>query len=303
MEHVPSIEIKGLYKAYGKSKKFALKNVNLSMDMRGIFTLIGRNGAGKTTLIRILATQLMPTKGNISIGGLDVIKDAKVIRDRIAVIPQESRLIPWMTPRQNIFTYLLWRGFDWKEASRKTNQSLRMLGLSDIADIMPHKLSGGTKRKALVAQAISPGAGIIFLDEPTTGLDPLARERLWKILEKLKKKAFIVLTTHYLEEAEALSDHLAILDRGRMIMSGTLDDIRGSIGYPYAVKILQKKVRLGKVKGKITRGLDGHTQVFATEREANKLAERLISKNIKFSINPTSLEDIFYGLVRRSYEE
>ena len=292
--------IKNLSKSYvdKKSKSLsALKKVSLDLDINGIFTLIGRNGAGKTTFIRIVSTELLPTSGKVYLDGVDVVKNPKEIRERIAVIPQEAALIPWMTARENIFAYLLWRGLSFKEAKERTNTVLTRFKLEKYADKLPRKLSGGTKRKVLVALVISSNAKIIFLDEPTTGLDPISRRELWEVLTELKKEHLVILTTHYLEEAEELSDYIIILNKGKLVKAGSINNIRDAIGYPYAIKIFKgfnKKIRLN---GKVVKKNDGTFQVFSDERTANNLAKKLIKTKVKFSINPTSLEDIFYMLV------
>ncbi|MCL4406862.1 ABC transporter ATP-binding protein [Candidatus Parvarchaeota archaeon] len=277
-------------------KLTALKNVSLNLDVHGIFTLIGRNGAGKTTFIRILSTELSPSSGNVYIDGVDVVKNPKEIRNNIAVIPQEAQLIPWMTARENIYAYLLWRGFNFKEAKEKTNAIIARFKLEKYADKLPRKLSGGTKRKVLVALVISSNAKIIFLDEPTTGLDPISRRELWNILNELKEEHIVILTTHYLEEAEELSDYIAILNKGKLVKIGTINTIRDEIGYPYAIKIFGGFDNKTKLHGKVVKKSDGTLQVFSDEKSANNLAKKLIKKRIKFSINPTSLEDIFYML-------
>ncbi|MEM0143463.1 MAG: ABC transporter ATP-binding protein [Candidatus Parvarchaeum sp.] len=285
------------YKGKGKKKEAALKKVSIDSDINGILTVIGRNGAGKTTMIRIISTELMPSSGSVSIDSIDVINDPKKIRNRIAVIPQESRLVPWMTPLQNLTAYLLWRGFSYKEAVSRAKNALNQFKLDQYMNKLPNKLSGGTKRKALVALAVSSEADIIFLDEPTTGLDPISRKELWGILKKLKKDHFIVLTTHYLQEAEELSDKIAVLEKGKLVAFGTIDDLRKKVGYPYAIRVLSKGYDLKHVKGRIVRKDDGTIQIFSSEKEADRLASIFIKNRIRFSINPTSLEDIFYMLV------
>ncbi len=286
-----------VYKERGKKTSPALKGVSINADLKGIFTVIGRNGAGKTTMIRIISTELLPNGGSVHINGVDIIKNPRAIRDKIAAIPQDGSLIPWMTPLQNIVSYLLWRGFSYKESVSKAKKVLSQFKLDEYADKLPKKLSGGTRRKALVALAVSSEADIIFLDEPTTGLDPVSRRELWNILTNLKKDHFIVLTTHYLQEAEELSDNIAVLARGRLIAFGTIEDLRKKVGYPYAIRVLSKNYKIKKINGKLLKKRDGTMQIFSSEDEADRLARLFIKTKIKFSINPTSLEDIFYMLV------
>ncbi len=197
-----TLECKGLTKIYQDQRK-ALDNVSFSVETQGIFGLIGRNGAGKTTLIRIIATELEPTSGTASIDGNDILAQTDKLREKIAIVPQEARTIRWMTPKQTVFSYLLWRGYPYGEANRLACESLTKLGLEQYANVLNSRLSGGTKRKVLIATVTASEAQIIFLDEPTTGLDPISRRELWDILRELGKTRFIFLTTHYLEEAEA----------------------------------------------------------------------------------------------------
>jgi ABC-type multidrug transport system, ATPase component len=267
-----------IYKDKRGKRSSALKNVSLNLDINGIFTLIGRNGAGKTTFIRIVSTELLPTAGKVYLDGVDVVKNPKEIRERIAVIPQEAELIPWMTARENIYAYLLWRGFSFKEAKKRTNTIIFRFKLEKYADKLPRKLSGGTKRKVLVALVISSNAKIIFLDEPTTGLDPISRKELWSVLNDLKKEHLIILTTHYLEEAEELSDYIIILNKGKLVKSGTINDIRDAIGYPYAIKIFKGFKKNIRLTGKVVKKNDGTFQIFSDEITANNLAKKLIKK-------------------------
>jgi ABC-2 type transport system ATP-binding protein len=150
-----------------------------------------------------LATELEPTKGTAAINGMDILKNTDKLREKIAIVPQEARTIRWMTPKQTVFSYLLWRGYTYKEANRLAAESLSNLGLDQYANMLNARLSGGTKRKVLIATVTASEAEIIFLDEPTTGLDPISRHELWEMLRELSKTRFIFLTTHYLEEASS----------------------------------------------------------------------------------------------------
>jgi len=293
---------KGLAKRY-EHGKYALHKLNLKIPSNGgIFALIGRNGAGKTTLIRVLATQLTPTYGSATINGIDVVGEADKLRNMIACVPQEARTVGWVTPRQFITSYLLWRGINYSEANTKAVQALEKLGISKVIDKQCQKLSGGMKRKVLVAMVVASDAKVIFLDEPTTGLDPISRNELWNVLKKLKKDHFIFLTTHYLEEAEHLADNIGILDNGKLMALGTLEDLRKKVKYPYSIKILSNAHVEKPKNGIIVRGLDGSYQIVTTEKEANELSRVLINRKIRFSMNPLSLDDIFYYIVRKPIE-
>lgn len=290
-----------LVKIYGKSKTKALDSVSFSILCHGIFVLIGRNGSGKTTLVRILATELEPTFGKATINGIDVVREPRVLRQKIAIVPQEARPIPWMTPMQTVLSYLLWRGFDYGEAKRRAGESLGRLGLSGYSNTLNRMLSGGMKRKVLVATVLSSEAEIIFLDEPTTGLDPISRQEFWDILREIGKERFTFLTTHYLEEAEELADQIGILDSGRLIRIGTLEDLRKSMNYNYSMKLLSKPPPsfLESVKGEILTGRDSIVRILTTEEEAFRISRELSKNDFKFAINPISLDDIFFYLVNR----
>ncbi len=295
------ITVKNLTKIY-ENKTLALKNVSFSIQSKGIFALIGRNGAGKTTLLRILATELLPSSGYAEIDGIDIIKDPWTIRKRISIIPQEARVIPWLTPKQTITSYLMYRGLSISEAKRRAEENLKKLGIESYADKLNRVLSGGLKRKVLVATVISSNADILFLDEPTTGLDPISRNELWEILNEIKKERFIFLTTHYLEEAERLADNLAILEKGELAGMGSMDDLRGKFSRKYSIRILDNN-SISFDYGEIIKGYDNKIQILANEREAEIITKELIDKKIKFSYNPISLEDIFYYLVKKPIEE
>ena len=293
-----------LTKVYSGSKgKKALDSVDLDLPAKGIFSLIGMNGAGKTTLVRILATQLEPTSGRASIDGLDVMKDAGRLRDRIACVPQEARTVPFMTPKQTVLSYLLWRGVSYGEASKKAVEALASIGIQDQANVLNRKISGGTKRKVLVATVLSSDADIVFLDEPTTGLDPISRRDLWKFLVGLAKDRFLVLTTHYLEEAERLADTIGILHDGKLIGLGSLDRLRATVGYQYSLMLPSSEALPPIRNGEVTVGAAGQTQILTDEDEAHEISKQLFDRGTRFSMSKVSLDDVFFHLVHATGNE
>ena len=292
---------RNITKQYEKGK-YALRNVNLSIPSKGIFALIGRNGAGKTTLVRILATQLALTSGSACIDGIDVTDNPKDIREMIASVPQDGRAVGWLTPRQMIKSYLMWRGFSGSEANSRAEVSLKEVGVYKYIDTLNRLLSGGTRRKVLVAMVMASEAKILFLDEPTTGLDPISRSELWRILVQMKKDRFIFLTTHYLEEAETLADKIGVLEDGKLMALGTLSELRSMVKYPYSIKILSDIRAPHPRNGKVIKGIDRHYQIVTTEKEAYTLTKKLIAKGVKFSMNPLTLDDIFYYIVKKPIE-
>lgn len=287
-----------LTKVYaGSHGTAAIDGVSFTVQARGIFSLIGMNGAGKTTLVRILATQLEPTSGAAQICGIDVVKEAKKLREHIATIPQEARTVPWMTPKQTVVSYLLWRGVSYGEAKSRATEALAKVGIDAQRDTLNRKLSGGQRRKVMVATVLAADADITFLDEPTTGLDPISRRELWRSLEELAKNHFLILTTHYLEEAEQLATTIGILDKGKLLGIGTMDHLRGLVKYQYSIR-LPAVTNLPKVEdGAVTRGGDGQVQILTSEGEAYRLSGELLKDGTRISVSRISLDDVFFHLV------
>jgi ABC-2 type transport system ATP-binding protein len=294
-----------LTKVYAGSEAKALDDLTFSLPSHGIFTLIGRNGSGKTTLVRILATELEPTSGSASINGIDVVREAKKLRRKIAIVPQEARPIPWMTPMQTVHSYLLWRGFGYSDSKKKAIRTLERLGLGDFSHTLTRKLSGGMRRKVMVATVLATEAPTIFLDEPTTGLDPISRREFWATLREVGKERFTFLTTHYLEEAEELGNRIGILDRGKLIRMGTMKELRESVRHNYSLRILSspKTIIPESKDGERVVGTDGSVTIFTTEEEAYRISRELAKNGVKFAINPISLDDIFLYLARRTANE
>jgi ABC-2 type transport system ATP-binding protein len=288
----------GIGKTYPNGKS-ALHDINLETGNGRIFVLIGRNGSGKTTLVRILSTELKPTAGSAYVDGIDVVAEPEKVREKIAIVPQEARTLNWTTPRQTVFSYLLWRGFTQKEARKRTKEALDMLGITEYADNLNRNLSGGMKRKVLVATVLASEAEIIFLDEPTTGLDPVSRREFWDILRRTSRDRFVFLTTHYLEEAEELANGIGILENGRLVRTGTLDELRRSIDYNFSVKIMKdgRSIPLDGMRAQKYED-DESVRVLLDEDDAYELSRKLAREGFRFTINPLSLEDIFFYLVK-----
>jgi len=287
-----------LTKVYGGRRR-ALSSVSLAVPTHGIFTLIGRNGAGKTTLTRILATLLEPTSGTAEIDGLDVMADAKMLRERIAVVPQEGRTVAWMTPVETVTAYMLWRGYGYGESKKKAAEALARVGIEKYATTLNRLLSGGIKRKVLVAMVLASEADIIFLDEPSTGLDPVSRRELWSVLIELGRERFVFLTTHYLEEAEHVSDRIGILEAGRLLSMGTLDELRREMRFGYSLVLPRGDPGPASFAGEKYTRRDGRTQLLTTEDEALATTRRLVDQGLQFSLNPVTLDDIFNYVLAR----
>jgi ABC-2 type transport system ATP-binding protein len=295
MAQTGEIICEGITKVYGGGKT-ALSSISFTIPAHGIFAVIGRNGAGKTTLTRILSTLLEPSSGRATIDGLDVMVDANKLRERIAVVPQEGRTISWMTPVQTVSTYLLWRGLGYRESLRRAEEAVALVGLKEQAGRLNRTLSGGMKRKVLVAMVLASDAEFIFLDEPSTGLDPISRQELWRLLIELGKDRFVLLTTHYLEEAERVADRIGILNQGRMVAMGSMEELRGRLRHRYSLK-LPEGSNLPVSEGETIALGNGQVQVLTTRDEALSLSKNLIEAKAQFSVNPVTLDDIFTYMV------
>ncbi|HUC38857.1 MAG TPA: ABC transporter ATP-binding protein [Candidatus Acidoferrum sp.] len=215
------IEVSALRKRYGDGT-IALNGVSFKLDKK-ITSIIGRNGAGKTTLLRILSTQMLPTSGKASINGLDIVKDAQSIRKIAVSIPQESKPIDYLTAMDDVRLYLSARGVGLREARAAAEKALKKVGLWEARDKLSYELSGGMKRKIFVAMAIAADAEIVFLDEPTTGLDPFSRVEVWSAIRAIKGQ--VILTTHYMEEAQALSEDVLMIDSGKIFAHSTVEQL------------------------------------------------------------------------------
>lgn len=281
-----------LSKTYEKKSR-ALENLSIDVNMNGIFSIIGRNGAGKTTFVRILSTELLPTSGSGYINDKDVIDQAEEVRQEIAVVPQEARPLPWLTPLQTVSSYLMWRGYSYREAKEKGKEALRELGLEDKEGEKSRKLSGGQKRKLMVATVISSEAPIVFLDEPTTGLDYLSRKELWQLLSRMKKDRLIILTTHYLEEAEILGDQIMILDHGKLVDMGNIEDLRAKVKLPYVLKVFSEDFKLEDNELQVHPVSERETFVYGSASKIYGLVPYLVTKKMKFTVEEASLSNIF----------
>ena len=215
------IKINNITKKYGSF--VALDNVSFNINEKECFTLLGFNGAGKTTLINILSTTLKQTSGSVYIKGLDISKNSYEIKNIINISPQETAVAKNLTVRENLNFIADLYEIDKKE--EKVEKIISEFNLEDKSEVLAKKLSGGQLKRLSLALAVITEPEILFLDEPTLGLDILARKNLWNIIKKLKNKITILLTTHYLEEVEELTDRVAILCKGKVKAIGTIKEI------------------------------------------------------------------------------
>jgi ABC-2 type transport system ATP-binding protein len=237
------IQIKGVKKAYKKIE--VLKGVDFEVEQGGIFALLGSNGAGKTTMIKIMATLLKADAGSVVINGFDVVKNPGEIRGYISLTGQFAAIDEILTGRENLQMIAKLRHL--KHPNQVAEELIRRFGMSEAADRRVGTYSGGMKRRIDIAMSIVGNPKIIFLDEPTTGLDPEARIEVWKIVKELSAAGTTVfLTTQYLEEAEQLADKIAILHEGKIIALDTLEGLK-KLFPPAKVEYVEKQPTLEEI--------------------------------------------------------
>ena len=215
------IETKNLVKKYGEST--AVNNVNLLVEEKSLFGLLGVNGAGKTTLIKMLTCLSVPTSGKAFVGGFDISENPDKIKKITDVSPQETAVAPNLTVEENLKFFAEIYGIT---DENHINNIINSFSLNEVLNQKAKTLSGGWKRRLSIAIGLISKPQILFLDEPTLGLDVIARRELWKIIRLLKGKITIILTTHYLEEAEALCDKVAIMAKGNVMATGTCEELK-----------------------------------------------------------------------------
>lgn len=301
-----AIEVENLTKIYGELK--AVDNISFKIKKGEIFAFLGPNGAGKTTTVEMIEGIRTPTSGKIRVLGYDIRKEMKYIKERIGVLPQEFISFEKLTVRETLsyFSALYKKRAD-------IDEIIELIDLKDKENVQYHKLSGGLKQRVGVAISLVNNPDIVFLDEPTTGLDPKARRDVWHAIEGLKKQGKTVfLTTHYMEEAEYLADHIAIIHRGKIVAEGTLDELIKKYGErsilsikgcrtEEVIKSLKKfgyeevEARNGDVEIKILEG-DEIMKILLHLKEEGLYYREIDIKN-------SDLEDVFLNLTGATLKE
>ena len=223
-----AIKIEGLTKRY--REVLAVDNLSLSIEEGELFALLGVNGAGKTTTIKMLSTLTLPTDGDAYLLGKSVRREGDEVKRLIAVSPQETAIAPGLSVRENLELMCGAFGFGKAVRQEKIRKISSLIGLDEVIERKAGKLSGGWQRRLSIAMALISEPKILFLDEPTLGLDVIARSELWNIVRSLKGRVTIILTTHYMEEAEELSDRVGIMKDGRLLVSDTVEKIKEMTG-------------------------------------------------------------------------
>lgn len=216
-----AIETKKLTKRF--KEKIAVNEINLNIKQGELFALLGVNGAGKTTTIKMLSGLILPTSGEIIIEGMNMKKEVLKIKEILNVSPQETAIAPNLTVKENL--EFMAGVYQIKDKEKKINELIKLFKLDEVLNKKAKTLSGGYQRKVSIAISLINDPKILFLDEPTLGLDVIARKELWKVINSLKGKITIILTTHYMEEAESLSDRIGIMANGNIVEVGTSKEL------------------------------------------------------------------------------
>ena len=305
------ISINNLSKTYDNGFN-ALKTVNLEIKKGEIFAMLGPNGAGKTTLISIICGIVKPSGGKVSVDGFDIIDDYRETRSKIGLVPQELTLESFETVFNNV-SYS--RGLYGKKPNPDhIEKILKQLSLWDKKDQNLRKLSGGMKRRVLIAKALSHEPTILFLDEPTAGVDVELRQDMWKVVEELRKTGVtIILTTHYIEEAEAIADRVGVINQGEIIVVDQTKELLKKMGYKKLTVELQEKVNeipkvLEKYELSLTNdnmALDYTYNVQAQQTGITTLLQDIKDAGLKLKdlkTEQSTLEKIFVSLVKEKNE-
>lgn len=304
----PALAAHNVRKVYASRKGApveALAGVSLEVPKGQRVALLGRNGAGKTTFLKIASTLLAPTSGEVTVFGRDVVKDPDSVRPLIAVVPQEGHPFFHLTPREQVYTYLRARGFSKEPAQAQSEKALEQMGLLEVADELCVNLSGGMKQRTMVATVIATEAPLLFLDEPTIGMDPFARRSVWDSLRSLSRKgSTILLTTHYLDEADALSESLYLVERGRILASGTSESLKRQAGGTLRVS-LAGGVPFRLEFASFGRLLDdGETLHVITEpSRIGEIMAHALERKLMATVGPVTLEEAFLRVVGTSIHE
>ena len=306
-----AIEIKNLSKTYAASKKspakHALDNVSLDIPKGSMFALLGPNGAGKSTMINIMAGMVLKSEGSVFINGFDIDTHPKSAKSSIGIVPQEVTFDPFFSPRRVLELQAGMYGI--AASKRKTMEILDIVGLADKADATARSLSGGMKRRLMVAKAMVHDPEILVLDEPTAGVDIELRQQLWanvKLLNEAGKT--VVLTTHYLEEAEQLCDHIAIINHGNIVANETKDNLLSRVEGKEVTFRMDKDVSiLPPELNAFNARIEGKRRIVVNFRPSDTDVGAMIAaiQKTKYQIvdvttSQSDLEDVFLQITRAS---
>jgi len=296
------VEAKNLCKRYGNV--VALDGVTFTSDAK-LLALVGPNGAGKTTFIKISTCLLRPTNGHLKILGYDVSKECNLLKERISLMPQDANPDTACTPFEHIVYYLFSRGYKLSESKRRAREILEKIGLWEYKDEKCIKLSGGMKKMVLLAMAFAPEVNAVFLDEPTAGLDPVNRVKIWGLIARLAREGVHVLvTSHNMEEVEEYAEEVVMINRGKIVIQGSPRELIDTISNLMRIEITLKDGKMSKDLLKMFRNIDGTRGVYNLEstviiyvdkNDVSEIAEKLsqMDINIAMKIWKCNLKDVF----------
>ncbi len=305
-----AIILRHITKLYGPIR--AVDGFSLEVEKGTIFGLLGPNGAGKTTLINILTTLSRPTSGEAFVEGHGILSDARSVREIIGVVPQLNNLDRYLTARENLVLHARMHGMHPSAYNRRIDELLELTGLSGRQHDFPDVFSGGMQRRLVVARALVHEPLVLFLDEPTTGLDPQSRRAVWDYIKALKTKMSIFLTTHYMDEADSLCERIVIMDGGRSLVDGSAAQLKGRLDHAriYEVEFRANADRYEEQMRVLpyVQSLERKGNIFRlalTGEEALKpLMDTIGSVDIrKVCLQEPSLEDVFIELTGREVRE
>lgn len=303
-----AIEAKGLVKIFGTNR--AVDGVDLQVRAGTIYGVLGPNGAGKTTTVRMLATLLRPDGGSARIFGYDVVKEPQIVRQLIGVTGQYASVDESLTAMENLIIFSRLLGLSRTEARRKAMELLEEFGLTEAAKRPLKHFSGGMRRRLDLAASLIAQPPLIFLDEPTTGLDPRTRNQMWDTIRRLVNMgSTVLLTTQYLQEADELADRIAVIDRGRVVAEGTADELKTSIGHSSLQLKIGNPQHLEMARQTVERVLNVRAnvssdtgQITAPMADADRVTDLLIAlreANIQLaelSVQKPTLDEVFLAI-------
>ncbi|MFC1945817.1 ATP-binding cassette domain-containing protein [Chloroflexota bacterium] len=289
----------------------AVDNIDLSVNKGELFSLLGPNGAGKTTTIKMLCCLTRPSSGTATIMGHDIQKNSIAVKQIIDVSPQETAIAEHLNARENLRLIGGIHGLDKAVVQKRSDELLEMLGLTNRAKEQVRKYSGGMKRRLSIAMALVSDPQVLFLDEPSLGLDPQSRRSIWEHIAELKGKITVVLTTHYLEEADSLADRVAIMDEGRIIALGTPGELKASISDMQVMVVKARNLAPETIQGlkemyQEVKEIDGGVEIKAKEVSFSEVVDYLRPKGVEIestSQKQITLDDVFLHLTGKELRE
>jgi len=300
---------------FSLSRKFgelvAVDGIDLSIKEGELFSLLGPNGAGKTTAIKMLCCLLRPSSGTATVMGHDIHKDPMAVKQIIDVSPQETAIAEHLNAWENLSLIGGIRGSAKKEVKKKSEELLEMVGLAKRAKEQVRKFSGGMKRRLSIAMALVSDPQVLFLDEPTLGLDPQSRRGIWEHIAELKGKKTIVLTTHYLEEADALADRIAIIDEGKIAALGTPQELKDGISDMRVMVVKANNIPPDVIEGlkeiyPEVKATESGIEIRAKELSFYEIVDYLRPRGVAIqstSLKQPTLDDVFLHLTGKELRE